>query len=61
MPLVKGKAASTKKGFGENIKREMAEGKSQKQSVAIAYSEARNGKKKKESVMSTSSCVSLFL
>ena len=48
MPLVKGKAASTKKGFGENIKREMAEGKSQKQSVAIAYSEARNGKKKKK-------------
>jgi len=46
MPLVKGKAASSKKGFSENVKREMHEGKSQKQSVAIAYSEARSGKKK---------------
>lgn len=47
MPLVKGKAASTKKGFSENIKREMKAGKPQKQAVAIAYSEAREGKKKK--------------
>lgn len=46
MPLVKGKKASTPKGFGENVKREMKEGKPQKQSVAIAYSEAREGKKK---------------
>ena len=47
MPLVKGKAASTRKGFSENVKREMEAGKPQKQSVAIAYSEAREGKKKK--------------
>lgn len=47
MPLVKGKAASTRKGFSENVRREMGEKKSQKQSVAIAYSEAREGKKKK--------------
>ena len=37
--------AKTKKGFSENIKREMAAGKPQKQAVAIAYSEA--GEKKK--------------
>jgi hypothetical protein len=48
MPLVKGKAAKTKKGFSENVKREMHEGKPQKQAVAIAYSEARHGKKKKK-------------
>ena len=47
MPLVKGKAASTPKGFSENVRREMKENKPQKQSVAIAYSEARRGKKKK--------------
>lgn len=46
MPLVKGSKARTKKGFSENIKREMKEGKPQKQSVAIAYSEARRSKKK---------------
>jgi len=46
MPLVKGKAASSKKGFSTNIKREMEAGKPQKQAVAIAYSEARRGKKK---------------
>lgn len=46
MPLVKGAKAKTKKGFSENIKREMKSGKPQKQSVAIAYSEARAGKKK---------------
>lgn len=46
MPLVKGKRASTKEGFSENIRREMKAGKPQKQSVAIAYSEARRGKKK---------------
>ena len=47
MPLVKGKAAKSKKGFSENVKREMASGKPQKQAVAIAYSVARKGKKKK--------------
>lgn len=46
MPLVKGKEAKTKKGFSENIKKEMHAGKPQKQAVAIAYSEARKGKKK---------------
>lgn len=45
MPLVKGAKAKTKKGFSENVRREMEAGKSQKQSVAIAYSEA--GEKRK--------------
>jgi hypothetical protein len=45
MPLVKGKAASSKSGFSTNVKREMEAGKPQKQAVAIAYSEARKGKK----------------
>ncbi len=44
MPLVKGKKAKTRKGFSENVKREMKENKPQKQAVAIAYSEA--GEKK---------------
>ncbi len=48
MPLVKGKKASSHKGFSENIKREVKEGKPKKQAVAIAYSEARLGKKKKK-------------
>lgn len=47
MPLVKGKKAKTKKGFSENVKREIESGKSQAQSVAIAYSEAGKGKKKR--------------
>ena len=47
MPLIKGKAAKTKKGFSENVKREMESGKPQKQAVAIAYSEAGEGKKRK--------------
>jgi len=46
MPLVKGPAAKTSKGMSENVKREMAAGKPQKQAVAIAYSQARSGKKK---------------
>lgn len=46
MPLVKGAKAKTKKGFAENIKREIAAGKPQKQSVAIAYSEAKESKPK---------------
>lgn len=48
MPLVKGKAAKTKKGFSTNVKREMEAGKPQNQAVAIAYSEARQGKKRKK-------------
>lgn len=47
MPLVKGAKAKTKKGFSENIRREMHAGKPQKQAVAIAYSEAGEHKKKK--------------
>lgn len=46
MPLVKGAKARTSKGLGENIKREMDSGRSQKQSVAIAYSEAGENKRK---------------
>ncbi len=46
MPLVKGKKASTRKGFSKNVEREMREGKPQKQSVAIAYSEADRGMRK---------------
>lgn len=48
MPLVKGKKAKTRKGFSENVKREMEAGKPQKQAVAIAYSEARKDKKRKK-------------
>lgn len=46
MPLIKGAKAKTKKGFSENIKREMAAGKSQRQSVAIAYSVSGEKNKK---------------
>ena len=42
MPLVK---SASKKAVVENIKREMAAGKSQKQSVAIALSVQRKAKK----------------
>ena len=48
MPLVKGKKASSKKGFSENVEREMKAGRPQKQAVAIAYSEADRGMKKKK-------------
>ena len=48
MPLVKGAKAKTKKGFSENVKREMEAGKPQKQAVAIAYSEAGEKKKKRK-------------
>lgn len=48
MPLVKGAKAKTRKGFGENVKREMEAGKPQKQAVAIAYSEADADKKRKK-------------
>ena len=44
MPLVKGKAAKTKKGFSENVRREMEAGKPQKQALAIAYSQKRKAK-----------------
>ena len=47
MPLVKGAKAKTKKGFSENVKREMEAGKPQKQAVAIAYSQAGEKRKKK--------------
>ena len=47
MPLVKGKAAKTRKGFSENVRREVEAGKPQKQAVAIAYSQAGEKKKKK--------------
>ena len=38
MPLIK---STSKKAFGENVKREMAAGKPQKQAVAIAYATKR--------------------
>lgn len=46
MPLVKGAEARTKKGFSENVKKEIEAGKPQKQALAIAYSEAKRSKKK---------------
>lgn len=47
MPLNEGAKARTRKGFSENVEREMKEGhKPQKQAVAIAYSEARRSSKK---------------
>jgi hypothetical protein len=46
MPLNHGAKARTKKGFSENVEREMNSGKPQKQAVAIAYSEARQSSKK---------------
>lgn len=45
MPLKKG-AKPGSKGFKDNIKAEIGAGKPQKQAVAIAYSEARRGRKK---------------
>lgn len=44
MPLVK---STTRKAFGQNVKTEMRHGKSQKQSLAIAYNVQREAKKKK--------------
>jgi hypothetical protein len=44
MPL---KKSSSKKAMSENIKKEMAAGKPQKQAVAIAYSVKREAAKKK--------------
>lgn len=48
MPLVKGAKAKTKKGFSENVRREIHAGKKPKQAVAIAYSEAGESKRKKK-------------
>lgn len=48
MPLIKGAKAKTRKGFEENIKREIEAGKPQKQAVAIAYSQAGEKKRKKK-------------
>ena len=48
MPLVKGEKARTRAGFSENVRREVKEGKPQKQAVAIAYAESRKGKKIKK-------------
>ena len=48
MPLVKGMKAKTRKGFSENVKREVEAGKPQKQAVAIAYSQAGEKKKPKK-------------
>ena len=47
MPLKKGKAARTRKGFSANVKKEVKAGKPVKQAVAIAYSAANEKKKKK--------------
>lgn len=44
--LVKGKKASSPKGFAENIKRESMLGDKKKQAVKIAYKEAERGKRK---------------
>jgi len=48
MPLVKGAAAKSKKGFSSNVKSRDECGKPQKQAVAIAYSEAGEKKKPKK-------------
>lgn len=47
MPLIKGKKAKTKAGIKANIKKEISAGKKPSQAVAIAYSVAGKGKKKK--------------
>ena len=50
MPLKKG-AKPGSSGFKDNIRAEMASGKSQKQSVAIAYSESGEKKKGKKKIV----------
>jgi hypothetical protein len=47
MPLIKGKAAKSKKNIAKNIQREIESGKPKKQAVAIALSVAGKSKKKK--------------
>lgn len=47
MPLVKGKAAKTKKGKEKNLKAELKAGKPKDQALAIMYSEAGESKAKK--------------
>lgn len=47
MPLKKGSKPGSK-GFKDNIRTEMNAGKGQKQSVAIAYSESGEKRKKKK-------------
>jgi len=44
MPLLSGKAAKTKKGISENIRREVRAGKKPSQAAAIAYSQAKKKK-----------------
>ncbi len=46
MPLVSGKKAKTRAGISENIRREVNAGKLQKVAEGIAYSKAREGKKR---------------
>jgi len=46
--LVKGKKASSPKGFAQNVKRETMLGDKKKQAVKVAYKEAENGKRKKK-------------
>lgn len=41
MPLIKGARAKNRKGFSENVRREVEAGKPQKQAVAIAYAQER--------------------
>lgn len=48
MPLIKGARAKSKKGFSENVSKEVRAGKPQKQAVAIAYSAAGEKRKKKK-------------
>jgi len=52
MPLIK---SSSPKAFGENIRRERAAGRPEKQAVAIAYSQARAADKTKTHKSSHSS------
>jgi hypothetical protein len=47
MPLIKGAKAGTK-NFGKNIAAEENAGKKPKQAIAIAFSEAREGKKRRK-------------
>ncbi len=48
MPLVKGKKAKTKAGIAKNIATEIKSGAPKDQAIAIAFSEAKQLKKKKK-------------